>query len=772
MESQGLTTPARQDEQFDSTPAAAIETTHTPTPEPISEQADTIAEQNADEQTTAQEQETVVAQATQEAEIETDATTEIADPAEAVTETDTDVAETTEAVTEVAAEVDMVPEPSEPNQESADEAATINPYAGKTQAEILDTLSEMLQSRPIQNLRSDIEAIKIAFYKIGRAQTELQRIAFVEAGGSEEDFKPEENLQELRFKEFLTLYREKRDQYLHNSEVEKEKAYAAKLQIIEELKELINGSETVGNTFNTFRTLQQRWKEAGLVPQEKIKDLWETYHHHVENFYNYVKINKELRDLDLKKNYETKLAIAEESEALMLDPSATVAFHKLQKLHDAWREAGPVAPEVKDALWDRFKEASTQINKRHQAYFEGVKDEQKQNLALKSELCLKVEALALGSFATRAAWNEASEQIVEIQKIWKTIGFAPKKENTKIYDRFRAACDNFFEAKRKFYHEVKSEIEDNLQAKLDLCVQAEALQESEDWKAVTDTLIALQKQWKEIGATSRKHSEVVWKRFRAACDKFFARKAEHFGNQDSKYNENLARKQQILEDLRTAAHSKVDVTFDKIKEYQRQWSEIGFVPAKQKDQIQSEYRKVVDQLFDLLRGEDRDRQINNFREKVVKIQQSGIRKVNQERERLYNKVRQIESDIQIWENNIGFFAKSKNAEALMREVQNKITKAKEQITTIVEKVKLIDQEDAAPAASTPKKEAKVATETPVTATTTAPVSAPQDEPTTTPEVTPVAEVADATPKTTPAATPVLTSDDNSSEQTTTEQPQA
>lgn len=606
------------------------------------------------------------------------------DTAVAVSVTEEEAVETTQDTTPSAVESTQ----SLAEAESA--ASPANPYAGKSQAELIGLLAQMLDERPVQNIRGDVEAVKIAFYKAGRAEIEAQRAEFIAGGGVPEEFKPAENDNEARFKELLVKYREKRDAFVNHAEQEKERAYAAKLQIIEELKELVGSSETLGQTFNAFRELQQRWKDAGLVPQEKIKDLWETYHHHVENFYNFIKINKELRDLDLKKNYEAKTGLAEEAEALMLEPSATDAFHKLQKLHDQWREIGPVAPEFKDALWERFKAASTQINKRHQEYFEGIKAEQKQNLALKTELCEKVEELAGAAFTSHKEWNAASEQIIEIQKVWKTIGFAPKKDNTRIYERFRTACDKFFETKRAFYQGMKSEIADNLQAKLDLCVQAEALQDSEDWKATSDALIALQKRWKEIGATSRKHSEQVWKRFRAASDKFFVRKAEHFGNQDSQYAENLAKKQEMLEEMRKRLHDKVDITFDVIKEYQRRWAEIGFVPIKKKEAIQTEYRKVVDGLFDLLRGEERERHIRNFRDKVSKIQEGGSRRLSMERDRLYNKIRQIEGDIQIWENNIGFFARSKNAEALMKEVQNKIARAKEQIGTMIEKIRLID----------------------------------------------------------------------------------
>lgn len=611
--------------------------------------------------------------------------TPTAETAAPVVETTSD---TTPADTAAADDIVTV----ENDSESA--AQTANPYAGKNQAELIDLLTRMIDERPVQNLRGDIEAVKIAFYKAGRADIEAQRAAYLAAGGDPEAFQPAPGEWEAKFKELLLRYREKRDAFINHAEQEKERAYAAKLQIIEELKELVNGNETLGQTFNTFRELQQRWKEAGLVPQDKLKDLWETYHHHVENFYNYIKINKELRDLDLKKNYEAKTELAEEAEALMLDPSATNAFHKLQKLHEQWREIGPVAPEYKEALWERFKAASTQINKRHQEYFEGIKAEQKQNLTLKTELCEKVEELAAAAFTTHKEWNAASDQIIEIQKVWKTIGFAPKKDNTKIYERFRSACDKFFEAKRTFYQDMKSEIADNLQAKLDLCAQAEALQESEDWKATTDALIALQKRWKEIGATSRKHSEQVWQRFRAASDHFFARKAAHFGSVDAQYADNLARKEAMLDEMRQRLQEKVDITFDTIKEYQRRWAEIGFVPLKKKEAIQAEYRRVVDGLFALLRGEERERHLRNFKDKISKIQEGGTRKLNQERERLYNKIRQIEGDIQIWENNIGFFAKSKNAEALMKEVQNKIARAKEQIATMTEKIRLIDHPEA------------------------------------------------------------------------------
>ena len=463
-----------------------------------------------------------------------------------------------------------------------------------------------------------------------------------------------------------------------------------KLQIIEELKELVNSDETLNHTFTKFRELQQRWKETGLVPQQNVKDLWETYNLHVENFYSFIKINKELRDLDLKKNYEQKLALCEAAEALVLEPSIVEAFHKLQKLHDEWRETGPVANEFKETLWERFKEASSRINKQHQAFFENIKAEQTKNLELKAGLCEQTEELAQQLYTTRKEWNRASDRLLEIQKVWKTIGFAPKKDNTRIYERFRTACDRFFEAKRRFYADVKTEMEHNLQLKNELCEAAEALQMSEEWKKTTDELIALQARWKEIGAVSRRYSDQVWKRFRAACDKFFERKAAHFSDVDGQYEQNLVRKQALLDEM--AAADVKEGGFEMIKEFQRRWSEIGFVPIKRKDEIQKRYKECVDTLFSVLRGSERDRSMSRFREKVSAFKASGDRRIRTERDRLYNRVKQLESDIALLENNIGFFAHSKGAEALIADVREKIERAKREMADTIEKVKLIDRE--------------------------------------------------------------------------------
>ena len=576
----------------------------------------------------------------------------------------------------------------EETEEEAEAASHNDSLTNLSQAELVALLAQKLESEPVQTLRPVVEAIKIAFYKQHRAKVEAERKAFIEQGGNEEEFTPATDNDEMRFKELFAVYRSERDRHIAELEASKEENLKLKLQIIEELKELINSDENTSSTFARFRELQSKWKEIGLVPQQSVKDLWETYNLHVENFYNYIKINRELRDLDLKKNYEAKLSLCEQAEELTLEGQIVEAFRKLQKLHDEWRETGPVAMEYKESLWERFKEASSRINKRHQEHFESIKNEQTKNLALKTELCEKIEALATRAMLSRKDWNKASEELLEIQKIWKTIGYAPKKENTRIYERFRAACDNFFEHKREFYAGVKSEMEHNLAVKLELCAEAEALSTSEDWKHATDELIALQARWKQAGPVSRRHSDAIWKRFRAACDKFFERKAEHFSSVDSVHEENLKLKLALIEEMKGVNIK--DGGFEAIKEYQRRWSQIGFVPIKHKDAIQKEYKAIVDAMFATLRSSERDRSMNRFKERVQNMK--GGNQLRSEREKLYNKLRQMEQDIALLENNIGFFSKSKNAESLIADVREKIARAKSDMASIIEKIRVIDEQ--------------------------------------------------------------------------------
>ncbi len=572
--------------------------------------------------------------------------------------------------------------------ETSEEERTLT---GKSRGELIAWFEKRMEEQPVQTLRREAEALKIAFYKQHRADVEAQRRAFVEAGAAKRSSHPRPTSGKTGSRSSSGEYRRRRDEFIASLEEVKQANLQVKLRIIEELKELVDSDETLNHTFTKFRELQQRWKETGIVPQQHMKDIWETYNLHVENFYNFIKINKELRDLDLKKNYEQKTALCEAAEALVEEPSIVEAFHKLQKLHDEWRETGPVANEYKETVWERFKEASSRINRRHQEHFENLKQEQLKNLELKNGLCEQTEELVSQPLTTRKEWNRASDRLLEIQKVWKTIGFAPKKDNTRIYERFRNACDRFFEAKRAFYASMKDEMEHNLQLKNELCEAAEALQESEEWKKTTDELIALQTQWKEIGAVSRRHADAVWKRFRAACDRFFERKEQHFKEMGGEQEQNLARKLELLAEM--AAAEVREGGYETIREFQRRWSEIGFVPIKRKEEIQKRYKQTVDALFAQLRGSERDRSMNRFREKVSSLREAGSKRLHSERERLYGKVRQLEQEIALLENNIGFFSNSKNAEALVAGVRDKIRKAREEMAATVEKVKMIDREN-------------------------------------------------------------------------------
>ena len=554
---------------------------------------------------------------------------------------------------------------------------------------VLARLAEKVSEEPSAELRTEVEALKVAFYKLHRADMEARRKAFFEENSADAEYSVQTDEAEIRFKELYNIYRSKRDEAAAISEKEKEENYKAKLAIIEELKQLVDSEETLNTTFAKFHDLQARWRTIGQVPQAKVSDLYETYNLHVENFYDYVKINKELRDLDWKRNLEAKSSLCEQAEALTEANAVVEAFHKLQKLHEEWREIGPVSMEHKESLWERFKAASTIINRRHQEHFEGIKAEQLSNFERKSALCEEIEKMVSEAPTSHKAWNKASERLQAIQAEWRTIGFAPKKDNNKVYDRFRAACDKFFEVKHSFYAESKDEMAKSLEVKTTLCERAESIAERDDWAKATEELLSLQAEWKKSGAVSRKHADAVWKRFRSACDKFFERKAQHFSSIDNEYSANLAAKQSLLEEMAQA----VVKSFDDIKEYQRRWSEIGFVPIRHKEELQKQYKAVLDKLFASVRNADREQQISKFKNKVSSMREAGGKQLRSEREKLYNRVKQLEQEIQTLENNIGFFAKSKGAEAMIASVKEKIEKAKRDMADAIERVKLIDSQE-------------------------------------------------------------------------------
>lgn len=484
---------------------------------------------------------------------------------------------------------------------------------------------------------------------------------------------------ERGFKDLYEKYKEIKSQYKSQLEKQKEENYEVKIGIIEELKELLETQEDLINTFPKFKEIQTRWRESGPVPQARVKDIYESYQHYVEKFYDYVKINNELRDLDFKKNYEAKIALCEKAEKLISESNVVQAFATLQKLHEEWKELGPVDKKFRDEIWDRFKAATSQINKNHQSFFEKIKVEQKANLAAKTLICEKAEEIASREVKDSNTWNEYSKEIEALQKEWKGIGFASKKDNQKIYDRFRAACDIFYGRKRDYYSQFKDQMTKNLEQKIALCEKAEALKESTDWKKTSDELINLQKQWKEIGPISRKKSDQVWARFRAACDYFFDNKEKNFGGIDPKYIENLNQKLALIEEIKNYDSSEGD-SMAAMRDFMNRWNEIGFVPFKEKDKVQASYKEAMDAAFP---GSGRGAK-------------GGARKsrakdsTNKERERLILKFRKKESEIATYENNIGFFASSKNADSLIKELKKKIEAAKAELVELEEKINSIE----------------------------------------------------------------------------------
>jgi len=567
-------------------------------------------------------------------------------------------------------------------------------YSGYARKELVETLGLIVENRSPSEITEDVNRIKELFYKKTKVEFNEKRLAFAKEGGNIEEYKPEFDELENQIKIILENYRNKKNDYNKIQESEKLENLRRKHVIIEKIKELVNREEAINKTFQEFRNLQNEWHSVGIVPQSALKDLWESYHHSVEIFYDYIKINRELRDLDLRKNLELKISLCEKAEELLLEPNAVNAFKLLQDYHNLWREIGPVPHENKNDVWERFREATAKVNKRHHEFFEKQKDDQKRNLDAKVALCEKAEEIANSEILTFSDFKEKSDAILECQKLWRSLGFAPKKHNNKIYLRFRAACDSFFEKKRAFFAESKEVQVKNLQLKTELCLKAEALQESTDWKETSDILIRLQKEWKETGPVPKKYSEKVWKRFRKACDSFFTSKSEYFAGRDTSYEDNLSAKLAILAELDAFdAGEDPKAAFELLKDIQKRWTEIGYVPFNKKEEIARKYKEALNIQFDKLKLNDEDKNILKYRSKVDNARSNPrtARKVRNEREKFYSKIKQLEGDIVLWENNIGFFAKSRNADTMIKEVEEKIAEARRNIKMLEEKVRLIDK---------------------------------------------------------------------------------
>ena len=565
-------------------------------------------------------------------------------------------------------------------------------FSTLTTEEIVTRLQNLVNNFPLQQLKEIMDNIPEIFENRYRQEEGKALADFTADGSPAEDFQYNSNTKEL-FLSLLKNYKDKKAEAAKKNEVEREENLRIKLQLIEELKELVQKEEALNQTFQEFKDIQERWRNTGTVPQNRINDLLETYHHHVENFYNYIKINKELRDLDLKRNFDAKITLCEEAEKLAENSDINEAFKQLQLLHARWKEIGPIHKDQKETVWGRFKEATNKINDSYHNFFEDLKKEQENNLKLKEGLCEKAAVLSEGEYKTINEWHTAAQSLIDLQEEWKHTGLVPIRERNKIYKKFRSLCDAFFDRKREFYKTLQAEQENNLKAKIALCEKAEALQDSTDWKVTTDKLIALQKEWKKIGAAPQKYSNKVWNRFRAACDIFFNNKSKYLKNIDTEQEKNLELKKTLLEEVKQFTPSdNNDATLQQLKEFQARWAAIGFVPIKEKEAIQDEFRKIINAHFDKLNLDEFDKTLEKYRAKIHSLDSGENKesKIISEREKLVSKIRQLETDINTWENNIGFITKSNKSENLIRELTFKIEKTRQRLSLLHEKLKAID----------------------------------------------------------------------------------
>ena len=573
---------------------------------------------------------------------------------------------------------------------AAAEEPAVN-YSEMNLAELVKQFEDLVQNEERMKMSKEAEALKAAFYKRLQKEKLDAGLAAEPAPEAEETETEEAPVEEQTgenpfveiekgFKNLYNQYKKERAEYNRQLEKEREQNLALKEAVIADLKALIEKQEDVNQTFSEFREIQNRWRAIGPVPAQSYRNLNETYQLYVEQFYDMVKINRELRDLDFRKNLEAKEQLCQMAEQLAESQSIVEAFRELQKLHEQWKEYGPVAKEHRESIWERFKAATAVINRKYQGYFEGIKEQQAENFVKKTALCEKVEAIAEKEIANSNEWNACSKEIEDIQKEWKTIGFASKKENQKVYDRFRAACDKFYGRKREFYTEYKDSINDNLEKKIALCEEAEALKISTEWKKTTDQFIALQKQWKEIGPVPRKKSEQLWKRFRAACDEFFAERDRNSKPENDFYG-NLKAKQRLIEEIKAYQLSGDESDAAAMQDFQNRWQEIGFVPFKEKDNVAKAYKEALQEKFPG-QGRGNGRRGRNGRPALS------------EKDRLIQKYNQLEQDIVTYENNIGFFSMSKNSEPLIRQMQERIAQAKEDLNSLAEQIRALNESEA------------------------------------------------------------------------------
>lgn len=568
----------------------------------------------------------------------------------------------------------------------------------QTQEEVVARVKELAEAdAPAE--KQELDALKQAFYKIHKANVAAARAQFIENGGEPEAFLPTPNVLEDEFKAAMNVIKQKRAELQAELDRQKEENLQKKQEILERIKALSATPEEANQAYKEFKELQNQWKELTLVPAEKANELWKTYQLYVEQYYDQLKLNNEFREYDFKKNLEIKTRLCETAEKLNEEADVISAFQQLQALHQEFKETGPVAKELREEIWARFKAASTAVNKRHQQYFEELKQKEEENLAHKTALCEKIEAIDLTAIKTAAAWEAQTQQIIEMQKEWRTIGFAPQKMNVKIFERFRGACDRFFTEKAAFFKRLKEEQAQNLTKKTELCEKAEALKDSTDWKATADKLMQIQKEWKAIGAVPKKHSESLWQRFIGACDYFFEQKGKNTASQRGEEKENLQKKEQVIEKLKALLESDEEENKqDAVRELMKEWNEIGFVPFKEKDKIYKAYHETVDQLFKALNMSAARRRLDNFKNNLKNDAKEGGQGLSRERERLVRAYENKRSEIKTYENNLGFLTcSSKKGSSLLNEMNKKMEKLKDELNLIGEKIAAIDKEMSAQA---------------------------------------------------------------------------
>lgn len=634
--------------------------------------------------------------------LETNETTALEQSSEITNEQQ--VEPTVEQVEQVEAEVEVPekepeaeapeaePETPEAEPEATEAEQHIAEQTFKTKDEVVARVQEIAQSGEAGD-RTELNLLKQLFYKFHNAEVQEAFKAFVEAGGEEEKFMPEIDPAEPAFREAMQTIRDRRAAIQETLEKQKQDNLKRKLEILERIQQLASTPEEANKNFDEFKALQTEWKEIKAVPAERATELWKNYQLYIEQYYDLLKLGHELRDYDFKKNLETKMRLIQQAEALAENPDILQAFNQLQTLHQEWKETGPVAKEIREDVWAKFKEASTIINKKHQAYFDALKAREEENLTKKTALCEKLEAFETEGLKTFADWDGITQKIKELQAEWKTIGFAPQKMNTAIFERFRQGCDAFFEKKNAFFKGLKDELNSNLAKKKELVEKAESLMESTEWRSTGDILINLQKQWKEIGTVPRKYSEDLWKRFTAACDHFF--EARQVATADVR-NEEKANKEQklsIIAQLKELAETEGENVIAKVKELQQQWSEVGHVPFRDKETLYKEYRGLCDKIYDAYGVSQAKRRLNNFRKNLAEKVGNAGNSLDNERQKMQRAYERMLAEIKTYENNIGFLnAGSKKGNSLVEAMNKKVEKLRDELNLLAQKIRAVDEE--------------------------------------------------------------------------------